>query len=212
MKSYLFSAIFFTCLCLTLFFACEEKQPENDIPGGDSTVYNDTLGMKPPAAVHRDTANFQKTHRLLIHTSDAEILMLPKRMRFGASFEEARKIFPDLKAPEVQLGNHDNDRTETHTLVDLAGTKVDIEFNFYRDSLYSFFYTLKEPDAEKANQYYTVLLEYYNEKSGPCQKENVEEENRYVESCYWNNKKCNALLTHRINEGILYWGFQSPRP
>lgn len=127
---------------------------------------------------------------------------------FGSSFKETREKFPTLNDIEPENdndGTNGQGYTESSGVVMILDYKGHLEFDFKNDSLYSYSISILEPDYEKAENLHETIQNYYSKKYGKYENEAVEEENRFVKTCYWSDRESLVKLTYNVNSGKIKW-------
>lgn len=130
------------------------------------------------------------------------------KQTFGSSFQETKEKFPTLNEIEPENDNDGKNEpgfTESSGVVMILGYQGHIEFNFKNDSLYSYSISIQEPSYEKAENLHETIQNYYSKKYGKYENEAVEEENRFVKTCYWSDRESLIKLFYNVNSGEIKW-------
>ncbi|MFN6947074.1 MAG: hypothetical protein ACK4ND_19175 [Cytophagaceae bacterium] len=197
-------------------WSCSETRPEYE-----KVSKPDTLILSLPQ--DKDNPDFSETNpvytedgeedvvRLILSKKDEQFLSLIDSISLGSTYNDVKKRYSELGMQRPEGNMAENARrglTEAHLKTSLLDRQGNIEFNFKNDSLYSFYFTITEPDFEKGDIIYAGLQNYYSEKIGSCIEETAEEYNRYSKSCFWENNKYDAAMTYNLNSNSISWGIQ----
>lgn len=205
----------FLFLLLGFFFSCSEEETKEVkttqadtsfiTPSADQPTSEDSQGA-------RETPEEEKEIILAASPEDEQMLMLIERVPFGTNYNKVKEMFPSVKSLRPESGSSElaaKGYMETTVNINLLGKSAVLEFNFSKDSLYSFFYTIStDPDYDKGMDFFHGLQNFYSKRLGDYQEGNVEEYNHYSRSCFWNTRKFSLIMTYDINKNRVTWGYQ----
>lgn len=127
----------------------------------------------------------------------------------GISYLNVKEIFPSAPAPRTQPGSNQRYTvTESKSDISLFEQTALLDFIFKNDTLSGYFLTITESDFEKAEALDEALHKRYTKKLGSCVQEKVEEDTRFLTTCYWTNKSKTLTYTYDINAGKITLYYQ----
>jgi hypothetical protein len=207
---YIFIPLLFSLLILSCNDTSEGETENRNIPSPEKKKENEEKKEKTGKA---DEYTEEKVD-LGLTSQDEKLLMLNEKFPPGTNFRKIHDEF-GIKGVRPEGGLDDlaaQGLTESKTKTTFLNKNIEIEFNFKNDTLYSFYYTLTEPNYNEAEKLYKGIKQYYNKKLGPAVTPPVEEDTRDVRTCYWLEKFPYGVLNYNVNTGQISWGFQNTKP
>lgn len=202
-------------LILTLF-ACDETKQKDELNNTTSVPETEATERKEfPENNQKNNQSSKQTTKLQFSPDEKDFLDHFDSLKPGVSFKELKHTFPVVKGIRPEAGNEElasQGLTESLATIQLLNADARLEFNFKNDSLYSYFSVMKEADLDKADDLFLLLQNHYNKLYGVCEQEKVEEENHFVQTCFWKTRNQYWVLTYNINTGTILWGYQENKP
>ncbi|MFZ1948310.1 MAG: hypothetical protein WAW06_12240 [bacterium] len=151
---------------------------------------------------------------LLASMSDQEKLLLIQRVPLGVTYSRVHEIIADLgpQRPEAPVGTPGMaDLTDASVSVQVLGHSTQLEFNFQRDTLYSYYYGPLEVGAAVGDSLFQYLCSFYSSQYGPPIAEDAEDTPYFEKSRQWPRIGYVADVGNSIADTvrILGWGFQT---
>ncbi len=120
--------------------------------------------------------------------SDEDWLLLPGRVPSGITYEETKRLFPNLgeqttegagsMAPKYEL-------YEAYLQITIFDVPAKIEFNFSKNSLYGYGFRIWDIDSVTAEPLYAHLKDFYSKRYGKYE-ESSDGGNWLSKQCFWN--------------------------
>lgn len=174
------------------------------------------IQSEPDAAIPADSLPEFAPLTPLRNLNDEQKLMLIDDVPFGITYIELQQLLPDVGplSPEGMgaLEHLTEARLETRAM----DREVEIEFNFDRDSLYSYYFQLGEVDCSEGDSLYAELKEFYAGEFGEHREEDEAEPGYRARSSYWTLEEAPGglavTLAYQAELCRLGWGFQQTAP
>jgi hypothetical protein len=137
----------------------------------------------------------------------------------GATVSDVRQLFPEMGEPQAEGGSptlKQRGLTEFSTQVTFNGKPVGAEFNFRRDTLYSYYFTVGQSEWSRndRNQWHRMLVEEWTRSFGSTEPEEQAEGAYQATSHFWKRGEFDAVITESVTGNqppIISWGIQEPR-
>jgi hypothetical protein len=140
---------------------------------------------------------------------DEDWLLLVRQLRFGLTYADLDGMLPGLGelAPD---GGVSGDLHEAKRSVRLFDYDADLEFNFKNDSLYSYYFFVRELGGSASQELYDWLQKFYTEHYAGYSEETTDEHGYSSRTSYWKGDGFTAVLTRSIQGDAcsVSWGFQ----
>lgn len=204
---------FFIPILFFLLFNCDGKKTETEKLTEQDTVKTVSPEKDTIVKVHDEPKPEEEvsTSKLNLTSEDKTLLHKLDTLSLNMSYKQIQKAFSGVKELKPEGGSKllaEEGLTEARIPVKFLKYPGEIEFNFKKDSLYSYYITASEQDPEESDKLFQGILDYYTQKHGPCVEEKVEEETHYYRSCSWDLPKKTLVLSYNVNTGIISWGYQ----
>lgn len=206
----------FAALMAILLVACSEVQEKD--------LNNNQVAPPPPEPkkeevkknpVPSEDEYTEAKVDLGLTKEDTKYLLLQEAVPLGTTSHAIHDKIPSIKGVRPEGGSDElaaQGLTEAKTKVTILGKPTDLEVNFKNDSLYSFYYTIVEPDFNKAEKTHKGIQQFYNKKIGQGTQLPSEEETKNIITTVWTQKYPYAVMTYNVNTGLISWGFQNTKP
>lgn len=178
---------------------CDSERKTVTTP--DSTIAGTSMILQPPlgSPIVPDSM------------SDEDWLLLADKIPTGISYQEVRRLVPmvgDLMSEGARPYSPDNRLTEAFADIMIFGLNTRMEFNFCRDSLYTYYYWIRRIDSTTAEETYGRLKSFYSKSFGDFE-DYLETREYFEESCLWRTKTIHLSLVKSIysrKSAIVSWG------
>ncbi len=147
-------------------------------------------------------------------TQPLEIVTIIKKLPIGSSFEDVKLLYPNLSDLQGQGGYLTPDKTdltEAHVHTELMGLPAEIEFNFQKDNLYSYFFNFNRLDKKTADKLFADLTETFQIYGKP-QPQTMEPNRPDCYTNFWQTPDFSVGLSKTTSDQNLYYvsaGYQT---
>lgn len=193
-------------LAAMLAVSCTETNNDSSVNNNDTIPKTDTdTVVKPPVVIEKDSLS------PLFHLTepDKKLLLLVENVKPGFSFDEIKKVYPELKGIRPESSKDylaEEGFTESLSSLQLLSGDAKWEINFKDDSVYYHFFSCQKKEEDAANAY-DALLVFYTNRHGASRRDPTEEENNYSQTAIWILKDNSTLfLKYDLNTGQIFWG------
>lgn len=192
---------------LLITSACDQTQQNDEL---DNKTFSDNKKEQTDTSSISDTkkAPVKVKEVKTIGTAESNFLDNFDAVQTGTSFPNVKELFPSAPVPQNKTGASSPNTKESKSQIPLFDQSVLLHFLFKNDSLSGYSLTITESDFEKAEELHELLNTRYTARMGNCTPEKVEEENRFLNTCYWNNKGKTLTFTYDINAGKITLHYQ----
>lgn len=193
---------------LLITSACDQAQQNDEL---DNKNYSDTKKEQTDTSSISDTKKepVEIKKEKAIGAAESNFLDNFDAVQTGTSFPSVKELFPSASIPQQKTGAHTPHIKESKSQIPLFDQSAQLTFFFKNDSLSGYYLTITENDFEKAEELHELLNARYTNRLGNCTPEKVEEENRFLNTCYWQNKGKTLTFTYDINAGKIILYYQS---
>lgn len=207
-------------LALLPLLACDREPPGRPVtpPEAETEVGEEPRASRPEdGAETAPDAVGEAASDGLGHRDEEARLLLIQDVPLGLTHAELRQRFPAL-GPLVPEGPDEvaagQGLAEAALPTRVLGQAARLEFNFQRDSLYSYYYTLGELGCDRALGLYRRLRRFYDERLDRGREEIQREPGYESRSAYWTPADWSVVATLGLEGEAcrLAWGFQSAEP
>lgn len=143
--------------------------------------------------------------------SEEERLLLVDEVPLGLSYQEVRARLPALGPLRSEVPGAGPDRlTEADLSTRVLDRTARLEFNFRRDTLYSFYFMVSEVGCPDARSLYERFQEFYAARYGAPQEEVLREPGYEARSSFWRADDFEVVGTLGVQAETcrVGWGFQ----
>ena len=139
-------------------------------------------GGQPDADESRDAAPIDSAH---VDTSRHETrddrvrMMMIEDVPLGLTYDEVRNRVEGLGEPEPELDGIAPELTEVRAATRILGHDAALEFNFRRDTLYSYYFHVDAASCGEAEALYEEIVDIYSSAWGQARQE-AEDEGGYT--------------------------------
>jgi len=195
---------------LLITSACDQAQQNDEL---DNKTYTDNRKEQPDTSSIPDTKKVpvEVKKEKTIGAAESSFLNNFDAVQTGTSFLNVKELFPSAPAPQSKAGASSPYIKESKSQVPLFDQSAQLHFLFKNDSLSGYYLTITESDFEKAEELHDLLNARYTARLGNCTPEKVEEENRFLNTCYWTNKGKTLTFTYDINAGKIILHYQQSK-
>lgn len=144
-------------------------------------------------------------------------LLLIQEIPLGITHAELRERLPavGMLLPEGPADVESEEALGEATLpTRVLGYDARLEFNFRRDTLYSYYYWLDDLGCDRALGMYRRLRRFYDERLGSSREEIQREPGYESRSAFWTPADWSVVATLGLEGEVcrLAWGFQAEQP